>query len=78
MYILFLLELIPQLKDLDLYLPLPVMFQDTLVRLALLVSQTVEVFGVRGGMVARLDMGEVALDVARSATASRCRETNVV
>jgi hypothetical protein len=34
-YILLLLEFIPQLKHLDLHLPLPIMLQDLLIRLSL-------------------------------------------
>ena len=62
----FLLELVPQLEYLDFDLPLPVVLEDSLVRLPLTVLQVVEVTVVRGCTVAiaRTHVREVALHVA--------------
>ena len=78
MGLLFLLKLIPQLKDLDLNLAFAIVLEDSLVGLPLLVPQAVEVFGVGSAVFARLDVGEVALDVSRSATAARRGKADVV
>jgi hypothetical protein len=75
--ILFFLQLITQLKDLDLNLALAIMFKDVLVGLALTVSEKVVVLGVGSGGVARLEMRKVALNVSRSTTSAWCRETDV-
>jgi hypothetical protein len=41
------------------------------------VSEKIVVLGVGSGGVARLEMGKVALDIARGATAAGSRESNV-
>lgn len=74
----FVFELVTQFKDFDLDLSLAVVLQDALVRLSLLMTQAVEVFGVWRGAVARFDVCEVALDVARGAGASRGGKAYVV
>lgn len=74
----FIFELVTQFKDFDLYLSLAVVLQDALVRLSLPVTQAVEVFGVGRGAVARFDVCEVALDVARGAGASRGGKAYIV
>lgn len=76
--VLFFFKLVPQVKDLNFDLALAVMLQDPLVWLPLLVSQAIEVFGIRSAVVARLDLSKVALDVARGATATGSVETNVI
>ena len=75
---LFLLQLVPQLKDLDLHLALAVVIEDSLVGLALLVSKAVKVLGVRRAVVAGLHVCEAALDVARGATATGRGQADVV
>lgn len=59
-----LLELVAQLKDLDLDLALAVVLEYALVWLALPVAQAVEVFWVGRGAVAGPNVRQVSLDVA--------------
>lgn len=77
MDVLFLLELVAQLENLDFNLALAVMFENVLVGLALAVLEKIAVLGIGSGGVARLEMGEVALDIARGATAAWSREADV-
>lgn len=74
----FFFQFVPQFKDLDFDLAFAIVFENALVRLSLSVAQAVEVFGVGRSAVARLDVGEVALDVARGAGAARRGEADVV
>jgi hypothetical protein len=62
--ILLFLQLVPQLKDLDLDLALSVVLQNALVRLALLVSHVLEVLRIGRAHVSRLQECEVTLDIA--------------
>lgn len=71
------LQQIPQLKDLKLNLTLPIVLQDILIRLPLAVLQAVQVSGVGFAVVARLEVRQVALDIAGRATSSRGIKTNV-
>ena len=77
MDVLFLLELVAQLEDLDFDLALAVMFENVFVWLALAVLEKIAILGVGSGGVARLEMRKVALDVARGATAAWSREADV-
>jgi hypothetical protein len=74
----FILEAISQLKHLHLDLSLAFVFQESLVRLPLPVSQTVEVLWVRGRAVAGFEGREVALNIAGSAATSRRGEAYIV
>lgn len=74
----FVLELVPERKDLDFDLALAVVLQQPLVRLPLLVSQAVQVPRVRRAEVARLLKGQVALHVAGRPAAARRREADVI
>lgn len=53
------------------------MVQDVLVRLPLPMLDTVQIFRVRGEVIARAEMREVALDVARGAAAAGGGEADV-
>lgn len=77
-YVPFVFKLVPQLEDLDLDRPLAVVLEDAAVGLALPVAQAVEVLGVGRGAVARPEVREVALDVARGARAAWGGEADVV
>lgn len=77
MKVLFLLELVAQLKNLDFDFALTVVFENVLVWLALAVLEKIAIFRVGSGGVARLEVGKVALDVARGATAAWSRETDI-
>ena len=72
-YVLFFLELVAQLEDLDFDFALAIMFEDFLVGLALAVSEKIVVLVVGGGGVARLEMRKVALDIARGTTTTGSR-----
>lgn len=72
MDILFLLKLVAQLKNLDFDLALAIMFKNILVGLALAVLEKIAILRVGSGGVAWLEVGKVALDVARGATAAWC------
>lgn len=74
-----LLELVPQLKHLDLDLTLALVLEQALVRLALPMLQAVEVARLVGrAHVARPHVRQVALHVPRRAAAARGREADVV
>ena len=77
MDVLFLLELVAQLENLDFDLALSVMFKDVLVWLALAVLEKIAILRVGSGGVARLEMGEVALDITRGTTAAWSRKADV-
>lgn len=73
------LELVAQFKDFDLDLALALVLQQALVGLAQTVLWTFGVaWRVRSHVVARLHVGEVALDVARGARPAGGREADVV
>lgn len=74
---LFLLKLVAQLENLDFDLALAIMLENFLVGLALAVSEKIVVLVVGSSGVAWLEMGQVALDIARGATAAGSRESNV-
>lgn len=77
----FLLELVAQLKNFYFHLTLAVMLQDSLVGLALDVAHAVKVLlaGVGGGpVVARAEVRQVALHVARGPATSGRGEADVV
>jgi hypothetical protein len=77
MHVLFLLELVAQLEDLDFDFALAIMFENLLVGLALAVSEKIVVLVVGSGGVARLEMRKVALNIARGTAAARSRESDV-
>jgi hypothetical protein len=76
-YIPFILQSVSQLEDLHLNFPAAVVLQNFLVRLALSVLEVVVVFGVGSGVVAVLQQGQIALDVARRTATPWGRETDV-
>jgi hypothetical protein len=75
--VLFLLELVAQLENLDLDFALAIMFENLLVGLALAVSEKIVVLVVGSSGIARLEMGQVALDIARGTTAAGSRKSDV-
>lgn len=77
---LLLLELVPELEHLDLNLPLALMFQKTLIRLARLVPEGVDIvaWGVGRGVVAWPHVCQVTLHVPGGTGAARRREADIV
>lgn len=75
--VLFILELVAEIKDLDLYIAGAVVREDLLVGLPLAVLDAVEVFGVGSDGVPGAEVGKVPLNVARGAAAAGGGETNV-
>lgn len=72
-----LLEFITQLEDFDFDFALAIVFENVFVRLTLAVPEKIVVLGVWRSGVARLEMGQVALNIARGTTTARCRESDV-
>ena len=73
----FILKLVAQVKDLDLDLAESIMVEDIFVGLSLTMLAGIEVFWVRGEVVAGFEVGEVALDVAGGAATARGGEADV-
>lgn len=76
-YIPFILQEISQLEDFDFDLSLPIMLKDLLVWLSLPMLQAVKVGGVRFSLIAGSQVGQIALNVAGRATATRSAEADI-
>lgn len=74
---LFFLEFIAQLEDLDFNLALAIVLKNVFVRLTLAVPKKIGVLGVWRSGVARLEVGKIALNIARGTTTARGRESDV-
>lgn len=74
---LFLLEFVTQLKDLDFDFALAIVFENVLVRLTLAVPKKIVILVVGCSGVARLEVGKIALNIARGTTTTRCGKSDV-
>jgi hypothetical protein len=76
--LLFLFESIAKVEDLDLYLALPLMVQNALVWLTLLVAHAVMILWIGCDAIPRAHVGEVLLDITRGTTTTGSGKTDVV